>query len=149
MTAEPSISAIAHIIQLSVAPVFLLAGVGALLMVMTNRLARIVDRARVIEARLPGEPDSTGTGPIHAEMLTLERRARNISLAIGLCTTTALLVSSVVAVLFLNAFFSYNTSTAIAIMFIAAMLTMIAALILLLREVLLGTATLRFGPHRS
>ena len=146
MTAEPSISAIAHVIQLSVAPVFLLAGIGALLMVMTNRLARIVDRARVIEARLSGEPD--GIGPIHAEMLTLERRARNISLAIGLCTTTALLVSSVVAVLFLNAFFSYNTSTAIAVLFIAAMLTLIAALILLLREVLLGTATLRFGPHR-
>jgi hypothetical protein len=147
MTAEPSISVIAHVIQLSVAPVFLFAGIGAILMVMTNRLARIVDRARVIEARLTDEPD--GPGPIHAEMLTLERRARNISLAIGLCTTTALLVSAVVAVLFLNAFFSYNTSTAIAVLFIAAMLTLIAALILLLREVLLGTATLRFGPHRS
>jgi hypothetical protein len=147
MTAEPSISVIAHIIQLSVAPVFLFAGIGAILMVMTNRLARIVDRARVIEARLSDEPD--GAGPIHEEMLTLERRARNISLAIGLCTMTALLVSSVVAVLFLNAFFSYNTSTAIAVMFIAAMLCLIAALILLLREVLLGTATLRFGPHRS
>ena len=146
MPAEPSISAIAHVIQSSVAPVFLLAGIGAILMVMTNRLARIIDRAWVIEARLSGEPD--GTGPMHAEMLILERRARNISLAIGLCTMTALLVSSVVAVLFLSAFFSFDTSTAIAVMFIAAMLSLIAALILLLREILLATATLRFGPRR-
>jgi hypothetical protein len=41
--------AVAHAIQLAVAPVFLLSGIGAILAVMTNRLGRIIDRARVLE----------------------------------------------------------------------------------------------------
>ena len=54
------ISAIAHVIQLSVAPVFLLSGIGAILAVMTSRLSRIIDRARVLEARLEeASPDQT------------------------------------------------------------------------------------------
>jgi hypothetical protein len=51
--AESQVTAIAHVIQLAVAPVFLLTGVGAVLAVLTQRLARIIDRARVLEERLP------------------------------------------------------------------------------------------------
>jgi len=43
---------VAHAIQLAVAPVFLLSGIGAILVVITNRLGRIIDRARVLEDRL-------------------------------------------------------------------------------------------------
>ena len=49
---DSGITAVAHAIQLSVAPVFLLSGIGAMLAVMTNRLSRIIDRARVLEAQL-------------------------------------------------------------------------------------------------
>ena len=145
MPIEPTISGVSHLIQVSVAPVFLLAGIGSVLGVMANRLSRIVDRARVVEGILAGETDSAE--PIHEEMLTLERRARIISLSIGLCTLTALLVCAVIAVMFLSAFFSFNTSSAVAALFIAAMLFFISALTMLLREILLATAALRFGPR--
>jgi len=147
MPTEPTISAISHLIQVAVAPVFLLAGIGSVLGVMANRLSRIVDRARVVEGVLTSETDETG--PIHEEMLTLERRARIISLSIGLCTLTALLVCAVIAVMFLSAFFSFNTSSAVAALFILAMLFFISALTMLLREILLATAGLRFGPVRK
>jgi len=57
------IDEIAHIIQLSIAPVFLLTGVGTLLNVLSGRLARIIDRARVLEQRLetPELPGSAAT----------------------------------------------------------------------------------------
>ena len=145
MPTELPISAIAHVIQLSVAPVFLLAGIGGMLGVLTSRLSRIVDRARVVEALLPTE--TAGPGPWHGELAILARRAKIISLAIGLCTMTSLLIAAVIAVLFLSASFSFDTSLAVSLLFITAMLTFIAALILFLREILLATAQLRFGPR--
>jgi Protein of unknown function (DUF2721) len=57
--------AVAHAIQLAVAPVFLLTGIGAILAVMTNRLGRIIDRARVLEERLEG-----ASAGIHATLRT-------------------------------------------------------------------------------
>ncbi|WP_295387491.1 DUF2721 domain-containing protein [uncultured Thiodictyon sp.] len=144
MPTQPAISDISHLIQLSVAPVFLIAGVGSVLGVMAARLSRIVDRARVVEGVVPAETDNNG--PLHAEMMILERRARVISLSIALCTFTLLLVCAVIALMFLSALFSFNTGTAVAILFISAMLAFICALTMLLREILLATAGLRFGP---
>ena len=53
MQSDTIIPTVAHVIQMAVAPVFLLTGVGAILTVLTNRLARIIDRARILEERLP------------------------------------------------------------------------------------------------
>jgi hypothetical protein len=145
MPVEPTISVIAHVIQISVAPVFLLSGIAGMLGVLASRLSRIVDRARVVETLLPEE--RTLAGPIHDELSLLSRRARMVSLAIGLCTATALLVSAVIAVMFLSAIFSFDTAAAVALLFIAAMLAFIAALIYFLREILLATTNLRFGPR--
>jgi hypothetical protein len=141
-----SIPEVSHLIQLSVAPVFLIAGIGGVLGVMANRLSRIVDRARVVESLLHTE--AAGVGPVHEEMVTLEKRARIISSAIGLCTLTALLVCSVIAIMFLSALFAFSTGVPVSVLFIVAMLCFIVALLLLLREVLLATKTLRFGPVR-
>lgn len=146
MDGQPSIAQISHLIQLSVAPVFLIAGIGAVLGVMANRLSRIVDRARVVESLIHQETDDSG--PLHVEMVTLELRARIISHSIGLCTLTALLVCAVIAVLFLSALFEFATTVAVSMLFITAMLCFIIALVLLLREVFVATRTLRFGPVR-
>jgi hypothetical protein len=143
MPAEPAVSAVAHVIQLSVAPVFLLSGIGGMLAVMAARLSRIVDRARVVEDLEAADPD--GSAEAHAELRSLSRRAKIISRAIGLCTVTALLICTVIAILFLSAFVSLNASTVVALLFVAAMIAFIAALIMFLREVLIATAGLRFG----
>lgn len=145
MLTEPAIAAIAHVIQLAVAPVFLLTGIGGMLAVMTNRLGRIVDRARRIEDAGAGTPEETEAR--RAELRTLSRRARLTSTAISLCTLTALLVAAVIAILFLGAFLTFDASLMVALLFIAAMLAFIVALICFLREVFLAIEGLSFGKR--
>jgi hypothetical protein len=139
---ESPITDIAQIIQLAVAPVFLLSGIGAMLAVMTNRLSRIVDRARRVDAGAKTSPPEV-MDP-EPELKLLSRRAKLIALSIGLCTITALLISAVIAILFLGAFLTFDAAVLVALIFIAAMLAFIAALIFFLREVMLATAGLRF-----
>lgn len=133
---------IAHAIQLAVAPVFLLTGVSAMLAVITQRLARIVDRARVLEDVAEREPEHAGRA--QAELRVIARRGRVVSWSIALCTVTALLIATVIAAMFIGAFYGVDASVPVALLFVAAMATMIAALSLFLHEVFLATATLRF-----
>lgn len=138
--------AVAHAIELAVAPVFLLSGIGAILAVMTNRLGRIIDRARVLEDRLDNaSPELHPT--LRTDLTTLSRRAKLISRAITLCTATALLVCTVIAVLFLSAFLRFDLSIPVALLFIAAMLAFFLGLLWFLREIYVATVNLRIGPR--
>jgi len=132
---------IVHLIQSAVAPVFLLSGVGVTLGVLTNRLARIVDRARFLEQQAPN--DSTGSS-----LRVLARRAHYINIAIALCAVSALLVSLVVMSLFASAFISADLSLSIAVLFVLAMICLTAAFGVFLLEVRLSVAALQFGLLR-
>jgi len=143
---SPGITGVAHAIQLAVAPVFLLSGIGAVLAVLTNRLSRIIDRGRTLEAQLAAtSPDRAAR--LHAELSTLSRRAQLIGRAITLCTVTALLVCTVIATLFLGAFARFDASVPVALFFVAAMVAFFAGLLFFLREIFIATANLRIGPH--
>ena len=146
MIQETSVGTVAHIIQLSVAPVFLLTGVGTILNVMTNRLGRIIDRARSQEAKLETCPPEH-TAEIHAHLAILSLRAKLIGRAITFCTATALLVCTVIAILFVGDFLSLNTSLSVALLFIAAMVLLVLGLLWFLREIFVATARLRIGPR--
>lgn len=141
-----NIGGVAHVIQLAVAPVFLLTAIGTLLAVMTNRLGRVIDRARVLEARLESAPPE-GVAALHAYLATLSRRAKHIGLAITLCTTTALLVCTVIAVLFIGDYMHLDISIPVALLFIVAMLLLVLGLLSFLREIFIATASLRIGPN--
>jgi hypothetical protein len=141
---DSTITGIAHVIQLAVAPVFLLSGIAAMLAVMMNRLARIVDRARTLESQ------SLGASPqlrawLEKELAPLSCRAVSIGHAITLCTITALLICVVIATLFLGAFFNFNPYVPVGIAFVIAMLCFFIGLLSFLREVLVATASLRIG----
>jgi hypothetical protein len=138
------IADIARVIQLSVAPVFLISGIAALLSVLSGRLARLVDRARVLEARA-GAQDDEVPAAVHEELDVLSRRSKLIYRAITLGTTSALLICCVVASLFISALLEYPISKIVGAMFIAAMFALIATLLFFLREVFLATRTLRIG----
>ncbi len=140
------VSAVAHVIQLAVAPVFLLSGIGAMLAVMTNRLSRVIDRARILEAKLE-VASSEPPAAVHTHLATLSLRAKLISRAITLCTMTALLVCTVIAILFSSAFLHYDASIPVALLFIGAMLTFFLGLLWFLREIFVATANLRIGPQ--
>jgi len=143
MMIELPVSAIAHAIQLAVAPVFLLTGVASILSVLTNRLGRIIDRTRLLHGRPLSAVETTQT--IRVELKSLKQRARLIHLAIGLCTTCLLLICSVIAVLFLGSFVDVNIAAAIATLFVVAMFCLIAALLYFICEIFLATVHVRSG----
>jgi hypothetical protein len=137
---------VGHAIQLAVAPVFLLSGIGAMLAVMTSRLGRIIDRARYLEEQLVDvSPEFIST--LQIDLKLLSQRAKLIYLAIALCTTTALLVCAVIAFLFVSAFLQFDASVVVALLFIAAMSTFVLGLLWFLREIYVGTISLRIGPR--
>ncbi|MEO0316972.1 MAG: hypothetical protein RL404_649 [Pseudomonadota bacterium] len=132
---------IGHIIQLAIAPVFLLTGVGTNMLVLTNRLARIIDRSRELEDRLEEPEDHTAVQEQAAreELQVLFRRARKINRAIFLSTTCALLICMVVAALFVTDALDLKLASVIAGMFVLAMVSLTGSFIYLLREILLAT----------
>ena len=148
MPPEAPITAIAHVIQLAIAPVFLISGVATLLSVLTNRLGRIVDRARVVEAKFDFH-DETRRVEASEELLRLSTRARLVNFAITFCTISALLTCITIATLFTGTFLPVNLSKLITVFFVAAMFSLFLALITFLREIITATRALRIssGPH--
>jgi hypothetical protein len=136
---------IAHLIQVALTPIFLISAIGVTLNVLTSRLARIVDRARIMEDTLR-RPEHTYDGrDLHAALGVLARRARYINAAITLITLSALFISLVVVMLFVNAFLRWDLSAFIACLFISSMLSLCAALLAFLIEVRIATTTLQIG----
>ena len=146
------VSTIAHLIQLAIAPVFLLAGIGAILNVLAQRLARVVDRARALEAEYGGlsEADRARAGE---ELGLLDRRMTVVNQAISACTASALFVCLVVAILFVADLASFGWGQPIAILFIIAMALLIVGLLLFLWEIRLARRAIRIRsehlPHRQ
>ena len=145
------VSTIAQQIQLAVAPVFLLAGIGALLNVMAQRLARVVERGRHIE-REYGSLDEATRRLATAELHILDRRMTLVHLAITACTAAALFVCVLVAILFVADVTELAFGRPIAWLFVISMLLLIAGLSLFLWEVRLAMKALRIRrqamPHR-
>jgi len=132
---------ISHIIQLSIAPVFLLTGVGTKLAVLTNRLARIIDRSRVLEDQLKVEGEAE-LAETQAELLTLYRRAHLINRAITLSTSCGLLVCVVIAALFIGDALNLGLAKFIALCFVLGMFSLIGSFVYLLREIFVAIRTL-------
>ena len=140
-----SIEAVAQVIQLSVAPVFLLAGIAGLLGVLSTRLARIIDRARVIERRIPAAKSDGQRTLMRRETKVLWRRIALINWAIRLCIAGALSVCLVIMALFLGEFVSVNIALIVAVLFVTAMVLIVTGLLFLLSEVSLSTSHMREG----
>ena len=133
---------VTHVIQLAIAPVFLLTALGTLMNVLANRLGRAVDRRSVLNARvaeLAGAPRSSADGELHI----LERRFRLIYAAIFLAVLSALLICLLIALAFVDALVSMDLARLVAVLFVLAMLALIGSLGAFLREIYLGVNTVR------
>ena len=134
MLPSPYLSTVSETIQAAIAPVFLLAGIGAFLTVMVGRLSRIVDRARTIEQLHP-----RSTGQEHDrhvwELRIIDRRIAVINNAIFLCTASALVVCVVVALMFVSRLANLHVGLWVAATFIVSMLLLMAGLVYFLIEV--------------
>ncbi|MEH6433531.1 DUF2721 domain-containing protein [Massilia sp. DD77] len=133
------ISDIGHVIQLAIAPVFLLTGVATKLTVLTNRLARIIDRTRVLEDRLTVSPN----GDYASELETLYQRSHLINYAITSSTACGLLVCVVIAMLFLGDTTNLPLDQYIAACFVFAMMGLISSFIYFLREIFIASRFMR------
>ena len=135
---------IAHAIQLALAPVFLLSGIGVFLGVLTNRLARVVDRARTIERELRQAPVDEAAAA-REQLHVMARRARFINFAITFATVGGFSTALVVALLFLSTFVPLNLAAYVAVLFVFAMTSLLAAFLSFLVEIRIAVAALRIG----
>jgi len=143
---SPELTLLAQIIQLAVAPVFLLAGLGAFLNVCAGRLARIVDRARGLEPRILAARGFEHDRLV-GEARMLDRRIRVVNAAIFASVLAALIISAVVVLIFAAFLTGYRFGTAIALLFIASMISTALGFAIFLYETKLGTRSVRIGSH--
>src|SRR5262249_43998625 len=116
---------ISHLISLAIAPVFLLTAVGTLLGVLSNRLGRVVDRIRALDALAPGL-DAPARATCDSELALLSRRMRLVYTAMAAAVFCALFVGLLMVVAFVDAFVTLDLWQAVGVLFIAAMLSFIA-----------------------
>ena len=133
---------ISHVIQLAIAPVFVLTAVCTLLAVLASRLATAVDRRRILLVRLP-ELDPGTAGTANNELDYLDRRVNLIYTAIALAVLAALLICLLIAFAFIAAFVGLERFSVIAVFFILAMLALIGSLGSFLREIFLAVHSVR------
>lgn len=145
---ETNVPDIAEIIQLAVAPVFMLTGIAGFLNVMSGRLGRIVDRARIMERRVHTIKNPEFLMQSERELANLWRRITIINRSIGLCTASALFVCTMVTCLFLGDFLIIDMSELILSLFVLALFLLIFALLMFLKEVQLATRTLQSGKEK-
>lgn len=139
------------ILQIAIGPVILISGVGLLLLSMTNRFGRIIDRSRYLaQAMRSGteEERSLAQGQVHI----LWRRARLVRRAIAYASLSLLLAAMLVMALFIGALGQMDVSTVVVALFSACLLMLILSLVSFLQEINESLSALRmdlFGasPH--
>jgi hypothetical protein len=133
---------VARAIQLALAPVFLLTGIGAILNVMAGRLARIIDRGRQLTEH-PIGLDLARSETLQVELRSLERRRHLTSIAITASTLSALLVCLVIATLFLEVLLQFELKWLVGTLFTGSAGALVVGLTYFLREVHLAMQTVR------
>lgn len=141
-------SSISQAIQLAVAPVFLLAGIGAFVNAFASRLGRIFDRIRQLEKEIKSADDEH-RGGIASDLELLNRRVRLSYIGIALGIISALLVCLLIALVFAGVVFGgaasgsgFDLRAPTAALFMAAMLSLIGGLVAFLREISLAVKRL-------
>ena len=132
------ITEITRVIQLAVAPVFLLTAIGTLINALNVRLGRVVDRRRVLHERLHAKLDDGEAKAARDELGLLRRRSRYIYRAIFAAVTAALFICLVVAIAFIAALLAIELARLVAVLFILSMAALIVCLAIFLREIFIA-----------
>ncbi|MFH1497293.1 MAG: DUF2721 domain-containing protein [Verrucomicrobiota bacterium] len=135
-------------IQLAITPVILITGLGSLMLTMTNRLGRIVDRTRVLAGQARS---ATGEERTHVEsqLRILFRRAKLVRMAVSLATLSMFVSGLLVVVIFLSALLGIEAALAILMLFVAAITLLLGALGFFLRDINVTLNALRLEVRRA
>jgi hypothetical protein len=126
----------------AIGPVILISGVGLLLLTMTNRLGRAIDRARLLKADLPKRTDAE-RAHVQEQVAIIYRRAKMIRFSITLAALSALLAAALVVTLFLAALLQWQNGWLVSLVFIACMVSLIASLVAFIRDINLSLHALK------
>src|SRR6202165_2483151 len=148
MAFEAHVPEISGVIQLAVAPVFLLTAIGTLIAALNIRLGRAVDRRRELEEILPGMNEAE-LPSAREELHTIARRIRFVYFSTLFAVTSALFVCLLIAGAFLGAFVKVDISYTIGGRSVCPVFAMIVCLLLFFREIFLAVSTPRYTPARS
>jgi len=121
------------IIQAAIAPVVLISGVGLLLLTLSARLGRIVDRTRIVAAERRTAVDANRE-MLNTQLAVLRNRARLIRFALALSATSVALVSLLIIGLFLGLLLSWNMTVPCTFLFIGSLLSLVTAMLVFVRE---------------
>lgn len=146
MNFAPDLATVTHGIQLAVAPVFLLTAVSGLIASVAGRLARIIDRARLLENRLEaGGVEESRAVKMYAELQQLRKRGWLVNASIALLTFCALLIGITIILLFLGETSEIPTLKIATICFLSGVICFLSALVCFLVETLMATKLLKFA----
>jgi ABC-type multidrug transport system fused ATPase/permease subunit len=137
-----SLEKIIPMLQVAIGPVILISGVGLLLLTMTNRLGRTIDRARLLKAELSKRTDAEREQTL-AQVAILYRRAQVIRLSITLAALSALLASALIITLFVTALLQWEAGLVASLIFIACMTSLFASLLAFIRDINLSLHALK------
>jgi len=138
----PPLAQLIPILQTAIGPVILISGVGLLLLTMTNRLGRVIDRARSL-ARERAQVDEVNRGSIEAQLRILWVRARLIRLAIVLSAMSALAAAVLIIALFFTALLQVDSAWLIGVLFITCMACLIGSLAVFIHDLNQSLAALK------
>ena len=138
-----SVAQLIPVLQTAIGPTILISGVGLLLLTMTNRLARTIDRTRTLAREVPdaSEPDHTKNA---GQLRVLWRRARLIRLSIALASLSALFAAILIIVLFVTALLQMENVWLICALFIICLVCLIGSLIVFIHDINQALAALKF-----
>ena len=137
-----SLHEIVPVLQVAIGPVILISGVGLLLLTMTNRLGRAIDRARLLKAELSKRTEEERE-QILAQVAIIYRRARMIRLSIILAALSALLASALIITLFVTALLRWEEGFFIGLIFIACMTALFVSLVAFIYDINLSLHALK------
>lgn len=140
---------VTHGIQLAVAPVFLLTAVAAMIGTVAGRLARIIDRARLLEDRIEAAPAGDAMTPAYNELARLRLRGRLVNACIALLTFCAILIGLTIMALFIGETTEMQILRIATISFLSGVIFFLLALLCFLTETLLATRILKFGKPKK
>jgi len=146
---DVSVNTLLPIIQASTTPVILISGMGLLLLTMTNRMGRIIDRTRgyVKELREASSPKEKQKLEIQLELTW--RRAKVVRLALTFATTSMLLAAALIVVIFVGTIAHAEVAGLMLVMFAAAISSVVAALVMFLRDIFMSLAALQLEVQQS
>ena len=137
-----TLNEIVPVLQIATGPVIFISGVGLLLLTMTNRLGRTIDRARILCREL-SEASGEKRSQILAQIVIIYRRAKVLRLSIALAAFSVLLVSALIIILFVGALLDWQEGMLVVLVFIAGMVSLFGSLVAFLYDINLALHALR------